>query len=89
MYSEQGNYPQALAYYQKALAIREKVLGKDHPDTAFSCNNIAVTLYKQKKYQESYNYMKKAVDIFKKRLGENHPHTKQCINALEAIKKKL
>ncbi|MDR1062718.1 MAG: tetratricopeptide repeat protein [Azoarcus sp.] len=39
---EQGDYTAALALNQKALAIREEVLGKQHPDTALSYNNIGV-----------------------------------------------
>ena len=32
----QGKYAAAEPLYQKALAIRLKVLGEDHPDTASS-----------------------------------------------------
>jgi tetratricopeptide (TPR) repeat protein len=40
-----GEYDEALDYYTKALKIDEKVLGKNHPYTATTYNNIAV-LYK-------------------------------------------
>ena len=35
----QGNYAEAEPLYQRALAIREKALGPEHPDTAASLNN--------------------------------------------------
>ena len=38
----QGKYAEAEPLYRKALAIRRKVLGEDHPDTATSYNNLAV-----------------------------------------------
>ncbi|MDR2018943.1 MAG: toll/interleukin-1 receptor domain-containing protein [Syntrophobacterales bacterium] len=36
-----AQYGQALTWYKKALAICEKVLGKEHPGTATTYNNIA------------------------------------------------
>jgi tetratricopeptide (TPR) repeat protein len=37
-------HPQAKALYERALAIREKVLGPEHPDTAKSLGALAVLL---------------------------------------------
>src|SRR5207248_6642169 len=34
LFNMQGKYDEAEPLYQRALAIREKVLGPDHPDTA-------------------------------------------------------
>ena len=39
-----ANYAAARPYYERALAICEKVLGPDHPDTASSLNNLVVDL---------------------------------------------
>jgi Tetratricopeptide repeat len=33
--------------YERALAIRVKVLGTDHPDTALGLNNLAMLLQDQ------------------------------------------
>ena len=43
----QGKYDEAEPLYVRALAIWEKVLGADHPDTAESCNNLAALYYSQ------------------------------------------
>lgn len=40
----QGNYEEAEEMYRRSLAIREKVLGADHPDVAEGLNNLAVLL---------------------------------------------
>ena len=77
MYKKQGNYPKALEYYGKALAIDEKVLGKDHPYAATSYNNIGSVYYQQGKYREALKYLEKALKIFKAKLGEDHPDTKK------------
>ncbi|MEA1982369.1 MAG: tetratricopeptide repeat protein, partial [Campylobacterota bacterium] len=36
---------EALPLYKKALAINEKALGKDHPNTVGNYNNLAVCYY--------------------------------------------
>ena len=43
----QGKYAEAGPLYERSLAIREKVLGPDHPDVATSLNNLAIGLYYQ------------------------------------------
>src|SRR5262245_46331373 len=40
-------YPQALPLFRDALAIRERTLGPEHPDTATSLNNLALLLHHQ------------------------------------------
>jgi tetratricopeptide (TPR) repeat protein len=42
VYASQGDYPKALEYYLKALAILENKLGKDHPYTQTVWNNIEI-----------------------------------------------
>ena len=42
VYNDQGKYDEALAMYEKALSIRLKKLGDDHPeDVATTYNNMA------------------------------------------------
>lgn len=41
LYIAQDNYAAAEPLYQRALKIRERALGPDHPDTATSLNNLA------------------------------------------------
>ena len=43
----QGNHGDAKPLYERSLAIREKVLGPDHPDVASSLNNLAMLLNNQ------------------------------------------
>ena len=37
----QGNYEGARPLYERSLALRENVLGPDHPDVASSLNDLA------------------------------------------------
>ena len=48
--SRPGQVRQAEPLYQRALAIREKALGPEHPDTATSLNNLADLYRDQGKY---------------------------------------
>ena len=43
-FTAQGKYEEALPLYKRSRAIREKVLGPDHPDVAQSLNNEAELL---------------------------------------------
>lgn len=40
----QGNYAEAESLFQRALTIKEKVLGPEHPEVATSINNLAMLL---------------------------------------------
>lgn len=45
--ASQGHLDEAKPLFKRALKIREKVLGPDHPDTATSLDNLASLLQKQ------------------------------------------
>jgi tetratricopeptide (TPR) repeat protein len=84
-----GDLPAARPYYEKALEIRKKVLGEEHPDTARSLNNLAMLCFDENKIKEAANYMRKALAIYRKVFGDEHPDTKTVMGNLEAIEKKL
>ena len=55
-----------IEYYAKALLIREKVLGKEHPNTANTYNNIALVYHHQGDYVKAQELRNKAIAIHKK-----------------------
>ena len=69
----QGRYAEAEPLYKRALAIREKALGPDHPDVAKALNNLAVLYQKQGRYAEAEPLYKRALAIREKALGPDHP----------------
>jgi tetratricopeptide (TPR) repeat protein len=78
----QGRYQEALPLLKQILALRRKVLGEEHPDTATSYSKVAANLYAQGKYAEAAQGSRKALDIRRKVLGEEHPSTATCYNNL-------
>src|SRR5690606_13025540 len=68
--------------YERALAIREKVLGPDHPDTAQSLNNLGLLLKTMGDYGGARGYYERALAIAEKVLGPEHPDTAGSLNNL-------
>jgi tetratricopeptide (TPR) repeat protein len=79
-----GRYREAQPLLEKVLAVRRKVLGEEHPDTAQSYNNIAFNLNAQRRYREAEEGFKKALDIYRKVSGEEHPDTANSHNNVAA-----
>ena len=48
-----GNYENALVEYRKALEVRFKMLGPDHPNTTESYNNIVGVYYAKGDYKNA------------------------------------
>ena len=71
-----GDYPQVMAWYEKALVIQEKVLGKEHPDTATTYHNIAIVFKELGENQKALEFFEKAMNIRYQKLGKNHPYIK-------------
>jgi hypothetical protein len=76
--NRQGKYEEAEAMHRQTLATREKVLGREHPDTLTSVYCLAHLLAKQHMFKESLNLYRRACDGYSKVLGEHHPTTRAC-----------
>ncbi|MBK8431210.1 MAG: tetratricopeptide repeat protein [Chloroflexi bacterium] len=83
-----GELTAARPYYERALAIRERALGPDHPDTANSLNNLAVLAYDMNDFPEAARLMRRAVAIREQKLGPNHSDTQSSRRSLVTIERK-
>jgi tetratricopeptide (TPR) repeat protein len=81
---KQGMYAESLGWYRKALAIREKALGTEHPDTATTYNNIAGVYKDQGDYATALELYKKSYRTFEKSVGTDHPNAKNVYNNAKA-----
>jgi CHAT domain-containing protein/Tfp pilus assembly protein PilF len=68
-YLATGRYQQAIPLAQRALAIREKALGPEHPYTATALNNLAELYQATGVYAKAEPLLKRALAIFEKALG--------------------
>jgi tetratricopeptide (TPR) repeat protein len=73
-------YAEARPLFERALAIREKVLGLDHPDTARSHNNLGDLLNAQGHPGRALPCYERALAIRKKAFGLNHADTAESLN---------
>jgi hypothetical protein len=69
---------------QKALAIRRKLLGEEHPETAQSYSSFGFNWNSQGRFKEAEGSYQKALNVFRKLLGEEHPETATCYVGLAA-----
>ncbi len=56
---------------KRALEIREKIFGIDHPDVGKQLNNLALLCLNQSKYDKAEEYYQRAIDIYTKSYGQN------------------
>src|SRR5262249_54538340 len=57
---DQGDYAQAQPLLEKALEIKRRVLGDEHPSTATSYHNLAANSNAQGQYLEARDYWRSA-----------------------------
>jgi hypothetical protein len=81
----QGGYGEAEPLYKEALHLSEKVLGKEHPQTLMSLNNLAGLYYSQGRYGEAEPLYKEALHLREKVLGKEHPQTLTFLNNLAEL----
>ncbi|HWF96038.1 MAG TPA: tetratricopeptide repeat protein, partial [Xanthobacteraceae bacterium] len=78
-------YAQARPLYERALAINEKTLGPEHPDTALSLNNLALLLQDEGDLAGARARHERALAIREKTLGPEHPDTAESLNNLALL----
>jgi CHAT domain-containing protein/tetratricopeptide (TPR) repeat protein len=82
VYSRQGRYSEAEPLYKHVLAIREKILGPNHPLVAASLDNLATLYGGQGRYTEAEPLFKRALAIFTKVLKPDDPDLALSLNNL-------
>jgi len=67
---------------KRALEIREKCFGKDHPDVGKQLNNLALLCLNQGKYERVEEYYKRAIEIYTTHYGIDDPTVAKTKNNL-------
>lgn len=69
----EGRYGDAIAEYQRALELRERVYGPDHLETAKVLGNLGVVYANQRKLDEAIAHYDRALTTQRRILGDHHP----------------
>jgi len=80
-----GKYPQALEKAQQVLAIAEKELGLEHPETGAILNNLAELHRAMGEYQKALPSYIRAIAIAEKAQGLEHPATSTRLSNLALL----
>jgi tetratricopeptide (TPR) repeat protein len=83
--TERGRYAEAQRLHERALTIRERTFGSDHPDVAFSLNNLASVYFYQGRYGEAQTLHERALMIRERALGPDHPEVARTLSNLANV----
>jgi tetratricopeptide (TPR) repeat protein len=80
-----GKMGEALDHYQRALALREKVLGPDHMVVAQSLNGLSVVYSQRGELASARAHLTRALAIIEKTFGSQHPNVAVSLGNLAVI----
>src|SRR6266511_4132272 len=80
-----GRYDEALPHFERALEIRERRLGPDHPDVSQAISGLATLHYYKGEYSKAEPLYQRALAIRKKSLGPEHPDVAQSLHNLAIL----
>ena len=81
----QGEYKEAIIYYEKSLAIRQQSLPSNHPDLASSYNNIGAVYSMMGEYSKALSSYEKSLAIRQQSLPSNHPDLAMSYNNIGSV----
>jgi tetratricopeptide (TPR) repeat protein/predicted Ser/Thr protein kinase len=84
-----GEYDDALQRFAQALAIKQQILGEQHPVTANTINSIGVVLFSQGDSEQALEYFRHSLSIEQAALGPEHPGVAYSLNNLAAALQQL
>jgi tetratricopeptide (TPR) repeat protein len=79
---DRGQYTQVEPLLERALSLREQVLGAEHPETASTLNALAYLYLDLNKYQQAERLLEPALARFERVLGPAHPVIATTLNSL-------
>jgi tetratricopeptide (TPR) repeat protein len=85
MTEEQGKHAEARTYFDKALAMSEKLLGPDHPRVAQTLYSIAEVDVEEGDRKHAIETMRRALAIQDKRLPPDHPDIAYVLSGLAEV----
>ena len=83
--SARGEFGLARPLLERALAIREQVLGPDHPDTSQSLDDLGIVLGQHGERASARTLLERGLVARERVLGPEHPATAQSLHNLATL----
>ncbi len=80
-----GDFSEARAYIERAIAINESVLGSGHLSTANSLNNLGRVLISQSEYKAARSILERAAEIRGTNIDIDHIYTANSLHDLGVL----
>jgi tetratricopeptide (TPR) repeat protein len=85
----QGEYAEAIRFYEKSLEIDRRTLPSTHPDLAATYTNIGLVYQNMGEYKKALSSNEEALEIFQKILPPYHPDLATPYNNIGSVYDKL
>jgi tetratricopeptide (TPR) repeat protein len=86
---DQGEYAEAITFYEKSIKIKQKILPPTHQDLATSYNNIGIVYDHLDDHSKALSYHEKALEIYQKSLPPNRPALATAYNSIGLVYEKM
>jgi eukaryotic-like serine/threonine-protein kinase len=86
---QRGERDEAIRLHAQALALRERILGPDHPDVATSLSNLGLVVGDTSDRAQARELHARALAIREKTLGPDHPNVASSLDNLGGVARAL
>ena len=85
-YTRKGDHDRASELLERALTIRTKALGPEHPAVATSLNNLGASDFERGLYERALESYERALAIREMSLGPDHPELVNSLHNLAVLR---
>lgn len=82
---DMGNYVEAQAYYERCLAIRKKLFGSNHPETATILMSLGNLHYFLDNLEAAQDCHEQALSIHEETSGSDHLYIAMCLSNIGLV----
>jgi tetratricopeptide (TPR) repeat protein len=86
---DQGEYAEAITFYEKSIEINHNILSPTHSDLAASYSNIGLVYDKMGNYLKALSSHEKTLEIYQKTLPPYHPDLATAYNNIGLVYDKM
>jgi tetratricopeptide (TPR) repeat protein len=84
-----GEHDEAIRLHEQALALREHILGPEHPDVATTLSNLGLVVGDTGDYAKAQELHERALAIRERALGPDHPNVASSLDNVGGMARAL